>query len=72
MYDVLNFDATIDFPEVVLMMPEPVWAESLFVNEKTRFINMCDFGHPIYGDAQQRSYPVRYYHAGIHSADRSG
>ena len=65
-YCIRDFDATSRRHEKMLVMPEPVGTETLFVNEITVFFKMGDLGNPCKRDACKRLNPIGYHHTRKH------
>jgi len=64
--DIDHFHSAGYFPEKMLVVPDPVRADSLFVYEILPFPDMGDLGDPGNRDPQKRSDGVGYEKAGVH------
>ena len=66
MKQVPHLDAARNFPKVVFVVPDSIWAHALFIDEVPLMLNVCDLGHPFQRDVQQRAHTVGDEEARVH------
>ncbi len=72
MHDIRHLHAAGDFAEAVLMVPEAVRAEALFIHKKMRRGHVHDLRYPIKRNAAPRPHLVGDDQTGIHSFRKLG
>ena len=71
-YCVRDFDTASHWHEKMLVVPEPIGAKTLFVNEITVFFKMGNLSNPCKRDAGKRRNPIAYHHTRKHFSDIGG
>ncbi len=70
---VCHFDPTgVELLKVMLMVPDAVRADALFIHEESPRLDVCDLREPAHGDAEQRTHAVFDHHAGMNALRQRG